>query len=41
VFVPYLGIFLAAAILAFSEWRGARAGDIYGAYQPDLFDGKR
>jgi cobalamin synthase len=40
VFVPYLGIFLAAAILAFSEWRGARAGDIYGAYQPDLFDGK-
>ena len=39
--VPYLGIVLAALILAFSRWSGTRAGDPFGPYQPDLFDGRR
>ena len=39
-FVPYLGIVIVAAILAFARWRGAPDRDGWGGYQPDLFDGK-
>jgi hypothetical protein len=38
--VPYVGIFVVAAVLAFSRWTGIRTGDGFGPYQPDLFDGK-
>jgi hypothetical protein len=38
--VPYLGIVIVAAILAFARWDGVPAGDGFGPYQPDLFDGK-
>jgi hypothetical protein len=37
--VPYVGIVIVAAILAFTRWTGMRAGDGFGPYQPDLFDG--
>jgi len=40
VLIPYLGILLAAVMLAFARWSGTRAGDSFGPYQPDLFDGK-
>ncbi len=38
--VPYVGILIVAAILAFARWTGVHAQDGFGPYQPDLFDGK-
>jgi hypothetical protein len=45
VFVPYVGLFLAAAILAFADWPAASGTWVLrpGAapQQPDLFDRNR
>jgi len=38
--VPYVGIIVVVAVLAFSRWTGVRSADRFGPYQPDLFDGK-
>ena len=39
--VPYIGIVIVVAVLAFTRWTGARAADGFGPHQPDLFDGGR